>query len=366
MCKIQVSVPLLAGVMAFGQQQDSTRTSDIDEIIIGRYIRKNSSYSNKMPLKAIEDPQVYSSIDKAVLEDQLITNVDDAFRNVTGVQRMWSATNRAGDGGNFINLRGFVGSSSLRNGMIAPVTTVADAINIEKVEVLKGPAATLFGSSVTSYGGLVNRVTKKPAKDFRGTISLLGGSYHFYRVQADVNAPLTKDESLLFRLNTAYTNQGTFQKEDAKNEYYAFTPALTFRPNDRLELNAELEIFQSNAYPETGFFFYFPSSVLGFDNMKDAKNFGYDYQQSYMGDGLKTQAKVHNLFGEIGYKINNNIKLTTNVSSSYSYSDGFNPYFYMAPKQLPPATPPILKLEWYVQTSPPLTVKVPISRSSKI
>ena len=85
-----------------------------------------------MPLKSIENPQVYSSIDKVVLDNQLIYTVDDALRNVTGVQRMWSANNRAGDGGAYINLRGFISSNSMRNGLVGPVTTSMDAINLEK------------------------------------------------------------------------------------------------------------------------------------------------------------------------------------------------------------------------------------------
>lgn len=54
-----------------------------------------------MPLKFIENTQVYSSIDKTTLENQNIFTVDDAFRNVTGLQKMWNATGRSGDGGAF-------------------------------------------------------------------------------------------------------------------------------------------------------------------------------------------------------------------------------------------------------------------------
>lgn len=332
MKKLLLPATILASIITVAQQKDSTNTKSIDEVLINTYIKKESSSTNKMPLKAIEDPQVYSSIDKNVLQNQLILNVDDAFRNVTGVQRMWSATNRSGDGGTFINMRGFVSGSSMRNGLVAPVSTSIDAINIEKIEVLKGPSATLFGSSATSYGGVVNRVTKKPFDTFGGNIALIGGSYNYYRVQTDINAPLTKNKKLLFRINTAYTNTGTFQINNAKNEFYAFTPTLTYKPSDKVEINVEYEMFRTNAYPETGIFFYYPASTLGFDNFKDAESkIGYDYKQSYIGNGLKTVAKVRNLFGSIIYKINNNITSASNVSTSYSYSDGFNPYFYLAP-----------------------------------
>ncbi|WP_347219544.1 TonB-dependent receptor [Chryseobacterium sp.] len=332
MKKIILSASILSSVVVLAQKKDTLKTKSIDEVIISTYVKKDSEYSNKMPLKAIEDPQVYSSIDKGVLENQLLFTVDDAFRNVAGAQKMWSATNRAGDGGIFLNLRGFVAGNSIRNGMVAPITTSMDAINVERIEVLKGPSATLFGSNVTSYGGVVNRVTKKPFETFAGSVSLAGGSYNYYRVQADVNAPLTKDKKLLFRLNTAYTNQGTFQRTNTKNSFYAFTPSITYRPTDNLEINAELEMFETNSYPETAFFFYVPSAQLGADSMDKMEKLGYNYKQSYTGEGLKTIGKARNFFGQVNYKINDHIKSSTNVSTSYSYSDGFNPYFYFAPK----------------------------------
>ncbi|WP_343660710.1 TonB-dependent receptor [Chryseobacterium sp.] len=332
MKNVLICASALGTMLVSAQKKDSLTTKSIDEVVINTYVKKDSDYSNKMPLKAIEDPQVYSSIDKGVLENQLLFTVDDAFRNVAGAQKMWSATNRAGDGGIYLNLRGFVAGNSIRNGMVAPITTSMDAINVERIEVLKGPSATLFGSNVTSYGGVVNRVTKKPFETFAGAVSLAGGSYNYYRVQADVNTPLTNDKKLLFRLNTAYTNQGTFQRTNAKNSFYAFTPSITYRPTDNLEINAELEMFETNSYPETAFFFYVPSVQLGADSMDKLEKLGYNYKQSYTGEGLKTIGRARNFFGQVNYKINEHIKSSTNVSTSYSYSDGFNPYFYFAPK----------------------------------
>ncbi len=164
MKNVLICASALGTMLVSAQKKDSLTTKSIDEVIINTYVKKDSEYSNKMPLKAIEDPQVYSSIDKGVLENQLLFTVDDAFRNVAGAQKMWSATNRAGDGGIYLNLRGFVAGNSIRNGMVAPITTSMDAINVERIEVLKGPSATLFGSNVTSYGGVVNRVTKNHLK----------------------------------------------------------------------------------------------------------------------------------------------------------------------------------------------------------
>lgn len=326
MKNVLICASLLGSMLTFAQEKDSVK-ANIEEVIINTYIKKDSDYSNKMPLKAIEDPQVLSSVNRIVLENQAIFTVDDAYRNVTGLQKMWSATSRAGDGGAFVVLRGFVSSSSMRNGLVSPVTTTIDAVNLEKLEVLKGPSGTLYGSNVASYGGLINRVTKKPYEKFGGNVSLMAGSYNTYRAQADINTPLTKDNKLLLRLNTAYTNEGTFQKTDAKNSYFALTPTITYNASDRLQFNVEYEMFNTKALGEQLFFYLSPAGLGGIDNMKDLEKKGLDYKQSYVGDDLYTTARVNNLFGQINYKINNNIRSSTNINNSHSYSDGFGPYF---------------------------------------
>ena len=162
MKKVTIVLSLLYTSIISAQEKDSIQTNTLGEVIINNFIKKDTDTSNKMPLKFIENPQVFSSIDKSVLEHQVIFTVDDAYRNVTGLQKMWNSTGRSGDGGAYVTLRGFVSNNSLRNGLVAPVSSTIDAVNLERLEVLKGPSATMFGSNVTSYGGVVNRITKKP------------------------------------------------------------------------------------------------------------------------------------------------------------------------------------------------------------
>ncbi|MBY0066517.1 TonB-dependent siderophore receptor [Empedobacter sp. ULE_I145] len=333
MKKVTIVLSLLYACITSAQEKDSIQTNTLGEVIINTFIKKDTDTSNKMPLKFIENPQVFSSIDKSVLDHQVIFTVDDAYRNVTGLQKMWNSTGRSGDGGAYVTLRGFVSNNSLRNGLVAPVSTTIDAVNLERLEVLKGPSATMFGSNVTSYGGVVNRITKKPHENFDGSVSIAGGSYNYYRASADINAPVTNDNKLMFRVNTAYTNSGTFQKKNSGNEYFAFAPSLRYKPNDRLDINVDLEMYENNAMAEQMFFYLAGNPSLGINNMKDFERvLGLDYKQSYVGDGLKAKSKVRNLFGQINYKINDHIKSSTNISNAYSQSNGFSPYFYVAPE----------------------------------
>ena len=333
MKKVTIVLSLLYTSIISAQEKDSIQTNTLGEVIINNFIKKDTDTSNKMPLKFIENPQVFSSIDKSVLEHQVIFTVDDAYRNVTGLQKMWNSTGRSGDGGAYVTLRGFVSNNSLRNGLVAPVSSTIDAVNLERLEVLKGPSATMFGSNVTSYGGVVNRITKKPHENFDGSVTLAGGSYNFYRASVDINAPITNDNKLMFRINTAYTNSGTFQKKNSENEFFAFAPSLRYKPNDRLDINVDLEMYENNAMAEQMFFYLSGNSSLGINNMNDVERvLKLDYKQSYVGDGLKAKSKVRNLFGQVNYKINDHIKSSTNISNAYSQSNGFSPYFYVAPK----------------------------------
>ncbi|GAB3896425.1 TonB-dependent receptor [Spirosoma agri] len=307
-------------------------TAQLQEVIvstgrINKFARTNSDYVSKMPLKNLENPQVYNTIGKEILAEQLVFSVDDAMRNAPGVQKMWEATGRAGDGGSYYSTRGFIVQSQLRNGLAGNVTSDIDAVNLEKLETIKGPSATLFGSALTSYGGLINRVTKKPYETFGGEVAVSAGSYDFQRVSVDVNTPLTSSRNLLLRVNTAFSHQGTFQTVGF-NRNFALAPSLLFKPTDRLSIQLDAEIFRSENVGKQIFFFYVPGSTLGATR---ADQLNVDYRNSYMGGGLTQQSRSTNLFGQVNYRISSAFTSSTNFSSSHSFSNGFGPYFYIIP-----------------------------------
>ncbi|QMW04600.1 TonB-dependent receptor [Spirosoma foliorum] len=306
--------------------------SQLTEVIVNasrnnRFARSSSDYVSKMPLKNLENPQVYNTIGKELLTEQLVFSVDDAMRNAPGVQKMWEATGRAGDGGSYYSSRGFIVQSQLRNGLAGNVTSDIDAANLEKLETIKGPSATLFGSSLTSYGGLVNRVTKKPYETFGGEVSLSAGSYDFQRASLDLNTPLNKSRNLMLRLNTAFNHEGTFQTQGFSRRL-AVAPSLLFKPNDRLSIQLDAEIYRIEGVGKQIFFFYVPGSTLG---ASSADQLTVDYRNSYMGPGLTQQSRSTNLFGQVNYQISQSFRSSTNISTSHSFSNGFGPYFYIIP-----------------------------------
>jgi len=92
---------------------------------------------------------------------------------------------------------------------------------------------------------------------------------------------------LLFRVNTAYTNEGNFTKTDAKNQYTTFAPSLTWNVSDKLQLNVDYELFENRVTGNPYFFYLSPLTLNNIDNMKDLeKAAGLDYKESYTGKDL--------------------------------------------------------------------------------
>lgn len=303
----------------------------LQEVVVSsnrnKYIKNTSDYVAKIPLKNLENPQVYTTVTKELINEQLVFSVDDATKNTPGLQKMWEATGRGGDGGAYYNSRGFILQSQLRNGVAGNVTSRIDAANIESIEVIKGPSATLFGSTLTSYGGLINRITKKPYATFGGEVSYAAGSYGFNRIAADVNTPLDAAKNVLLRVNTAYSSEGSFQ-DNGFEKGYVIAPSLSYKVNDKLSFLFDAELYGGSNSSKQIIFFYYPASQLG---ATSADQLGIDYKRSYSSNDIYQTSKSNNFFGQMNYKLSDKWTSQTNFTSSYSFSDGPYAYFYLIP-----------------------------------
>ncbi|MBH8570062.1 TonB-dependent receptor [Hymenobacter sp. BT584] len=331
----QQQVTVVAGQRAMADFRLAESTAQLQEVVVqgtrtNKFNRSNSVDVAKMPLSNLENPQVYATVGKELLTEQLVFSVDEATRNVPGLQRMWEPTGRGGDGGSFYASRGFVVSSQLRNGVAGSVTSTVDAVNLEKLEAIKGPSATLYGSALTSYGGLLNRVTKKPFETFGGEVAVSGGSYGFHRVSADVNTPLNATKTLALRLNAAYNYEDSWQNAGyaGYTKNLALAPSLQFTPTDRLTINLDAEIYRGSNIGKQIIYFDYREQVKNLDFSR-ADQAPLDYRQSYQGPGLTQDSRSTNLFGQVRYRISPSFTSTTYLSSSRSYSQGKGPYFYL-------------------------------------
>jgi len=306
----------------------SSTTEELSEVSINgaktnSFARKESTIVSKMPLKDIENPQVYNTISSELLKDQVVTSLNDALKNAPGLDRLWESTGRGGDGAGYFSLRGFAVQPTMVNGLPALSNGSADPANIERIEVIKGPSGTLFGSSLISYGGLINVTTKKPYETFGGSISYIGGTYGLNRVTADINTPLGTANKAAVRINAAYHNENSFQDAGFKKSFF-FAPSLSYKVNEKLSFNINTEFYNGRSTNQT-MIFLDRGAPLRANNMREL---GYDNKRSYTSNDLYMDTPTYNLQGQMTYKISDKWTSQTAISRTSAKSDGYYSYLY--------------------------------------
>lgn len=325
MKKLLCSISLLSGVFIMAQQKKDTtaQSKNIDEIIVSgvkKYAEKKSDYVAKMPLKNMENPQVYTVLPKELMQQQVATDLQSSLNLLPGVNNV-SVSVGSGGVGLGLTMRGFSSNASagaLRNGMATNFVSLSDPVNLEAIEVIKGPSGTLFGSALlVGYGGFVNRVTKKPLHQFKGEIGYTAGSWSSNRVTMDVSTPLNKSKTFLARINAAYSNDGSFQ-DYGKSKSVAIAPSFSFKVNDRLDINLDFEYFDISR--NTTYMGLIAGPKISFKE-KSINDFNLDKKISYASDEIQSKAKIFNTFATANYKISDNWISQTSFSSAKTEND---------------------------------------------
>lgn len=327
MHKIVLPLIVLSSWVGFSQEKtDSTKVLKeytVEAIRENKYKRESSTTVSKMPLKDIENPQVYNSIPANLLKEQVVTNFNDAIKNATGVTRLWESTGRNGDGAEYYAMRGFAVQPTMTNGLPSLTNTTIDPINIDNVEVIKGPSGTLFGSSVISYGGLINVVTKKPYQTFGGEISYNNGTYGSNRVTADINIPLKNKAAV--RINSAYTTEESFQDAGFSNSFF-LAPSLKYEVSDKLTFLVNTEFFK-NTSAKQSMLFLTRNLPLSFDSMS---LFDKNYKKSFTSNDLIINNDSFNMQMQALYKLSENWTSQTVLSKSTTKTNGYYQYLFDA------------------------------------
>lgn len=187
----------------------------------------NASSATKTDTSIMEIPQSIQVLPESILVDQDLQTLSSAMENVSSVVAPKSTEILTSE---FV-IRGFKSRFYL-DGMPAfgqaNVTDPLSLVNVERVEVVKGPTATLFGGGLGApIGGLINVVSKQPEAERKYVVSFRGGSYETLNPSFDFNQPLSSDDRLLFRLTGEYEQSESFIKE-LRNEQYSIFPTLSY------------------------------------------------------------------------------------------------------------------------------------------
>lgn len=203
----------------------------------------NSSTATKTDTSIMETPLSIQVVPKAVLKDQQAFRIQDAVKNVSGVQQK-----TFGGADNFI-VRGFdAGRLLFRNGTRIPLVNF-DLANIQQIEVLKGPSSILFGR--IEPGGMINAVTKRPQEVASYSLEQRFGSFDLYRTEANATGAITKDKSLLYRVDLSYLDTNSFRDSGFDKRIFV-APSFTWKPVESTEFNLSYDYLDEDRPFDSG------------------------------------------------------------------------------------------------------------------
>jgi len=209
----------------------------IEEVVVvgtppERYASSTTDALTGFPLDFLELPRVIEIIPEQLLLDQKVTELNEALRNVPGITQ---SDGFGGTNDDFF-LRGFRRNTVYRDGLRRRSNFKTNTTNLERIEVIKGPAAINFGQ--VEPGGLVNVVTKKPLPEPRTYVELRGGRYDDYLALLDVSRPVT--DRFSFRVNGSIQNAESFRDfTDIDRDVIAVTGRYQLTPATRLDVSYE-------------------------------------------------------------------------------------------------------------------------------
>jgi len=271
-----------------------------------------SFFGSKTETPVKDIPQSISTITKELIKDKMDLTLKDAVDQAAGVNQY--------SGFDEYSIRGFKAENARDiNGLRGYNTTYTSTmlVNIERVEVIKGPTATLYGNC--DPGGTINLVTKKPLNTPEAGIDIYGGSWSHFRAQADITGPFDKNKNLLYRFNAGYDNSGSFRNQQ-HSKSFQIAPSLTIIKNDKLQLNYDFSLSHMNTVLDWG------QPALGNDNNLNSTPISLSVSQP--GDYLKETDIASAL--TLSYKFNNRFSFNTGYLYYHTNQSvgnhGFNDY----------------------------------------
>ncbi|MEM6252533.1 MAG: TonB-dependent siderophore receptor [Cyanobacteria bacterium P01_D01_bin.156] len=188
----------------------------------------------------LDVPQGIQVIPDAVVEDQASRSLSDTLRNASGVNAGRAST---GLRATTAIIRGFESDNVLRNGLRDDTLRISSGLNnIERIEILKGPASVLFGAG--NLGGTINLVTEVPLDEPRYEFELSTDSNELYGGSLDLTGPLNEEGTLGYRLNMAYEDRGSF-KDFENSQFFFFAPTFELANTDRSSLLVDIEYLET-------------------------------------------------------------------------------------------------------------------------
>lgn len=303
-----------------------------EQVIEGRsegqssFVPKTSNSASKTNTSILEIPQSVSVITRAQLEAQGAQSVTEALRYVPGVKVETYGLDPKGY--DWLFIRGFNGQSTsdYLNGLRQQNNDYAlfrsEPYALERVDVVRGPASTLFGQG--DAGGVINRVSKKPTANQTNEIQLTAGSHDRRQGQFDVGGALDEQSQFLYRVVGLYREANTQVEYDDGHELeddrQYIAPSFTWAPNEDTSLTL-LTDFLRDRNGGSLFVYTKPNghttdTLLGdhsfnrFD--QDQYNLGYEFRHRF-NDTLEFRQNLR--YGQVDLTFNNLLPFSINQTT---------------------------------------------------
>lgn len=246
----------------------------------------------KVAINPMDLPQSIAVVGQNVIRNQQALRLSDVVRNVNGV---YLATTRAGTQESF-SARGysFSNSNMFKNGARVNSGAMPEMSSLEKVEVLKGSAAILYGN--VAPGGIINMVTKQPKFQFGGEVAFRTGSYDLYKPSFDVYGPMTK--SIAYRANGTFESANSYRDVVSSKRYY-INPSVLAKLGSRTELLVQADYLNHEFTPDFGIGSLNNTKI---SNLPRSRFLGTPWQYAKTKQATATASLKHQLSD--GWKIN--------------------------------------------------------------
>lgn len=284
------------------------------------YAVTQTSTATKTDTPIMQTPASVQVIPEVVIKDQQAFRLQDVVKNVSGVQP-WHGY--GGEIQSFI-VRGFLQSSlNYRNGIRIPATKF-DLANVERVEVLKGASAMLYGFS--DPGGMISTVTKQPESEPYYSVEQRFGSYNFFRTEVNATGPLSREHGLNYRIDLSYLDTDSFRQFISHDRIF-LAPSLSWQvtPDTRMTLSYEY-LDENNSYDW---------GIPAFGN-RLAK---IPLSRTFAQPGLQNQQVNHLIDFRIDHRYNDNIRFNAGTVAARNLKNWQSIYTGRVVEKLDPQNP---------------------------
>lgn len=284
------------------------------------YVVSETSAATKTDTPIMQTPVSVQVIPEVVMKDQQAFRLQDVVKNVSGVQP-WH-----GYGGQIQSfvVRGFLQSSlNYRNGIRIPATKF-DLANVERVEVLKGASAMLYGFS--DPGGMISTVTKQPGSEPYYSVEQRFGSYNFFRTEVNATGPLSKEHGLNYRVDLSYLDTDSFRQSISHDRIF-LAPTLSWQATLDTKMTLSYEYLDENNSYDFG--------IPAFGS-RLAK---IPLSRTFTQPGLQDRQINHLIDFRIDHQYNDNVRFNAGTVASQNRKNWNSIYTGRVVEQLDPLNP---------------------------